>query len=89
MLVLMMISFVRSSSLRGFIFDSLTVGKIGVTALLFMAKFYYSLYYILICILAWIVTPYPRYQGDNKFIRVENEEQFNELIAARPIRQQK
>ena len=65
------ISYVRSTSNSQFFLDSLTVGKVGVACLLFMAKFNYCLYYIGICIFAWMVVPYPRYNGANSFIKVK------------------
>lgn len=79
-LAIVCISYIRSTSNSQFLLDSLTVGKVGVACLLFMAKFDYCLYYILICLIAWIVVPYPRYRGPNKFKKVGSLEQYEELM---------
>ncbi len=62
--------YAKSSSLRGFFVDLFTVGKVGVAALLVFAKFKFSIIYICICTLLWLVTPYPKYSAPNKFIRI-------------------
>ena len=72
--------YIKSSSLRGFIVDFFTVGKIGVAALLVFAKFKFSIIYIGVCSLLWLVTPYPKYVAPNKFIRIESLEQFDDII---------
>jgi hypothetical protein len=43
-----------------------------VVSLLFFAKFKLSIYYSLTCFLFWIIVPYPRYNGPNKFIKIES-----------------
>ena len=72
--------YLRSTSLRGFLVDSFSVSKIGVAALLIFAEFSYALLYIAICLISWIVVPYPRYRAPNKFIKITNTNQFDQLI---------
>lgn len=64
-------AYLRSSSTSQFVTDFFTVGKIGVICLLFFAKLAYSIYYILACLLFWLVLPYPKYQASNKFIQIK------------------
>lgn len=75
-LALALIAYIRSTSNSQFLLDSLIVGKIGVACLLFMAKFNYCIYYVLICLLVWVVVPYPRYYGKNRFRRVGSLEDY-------------
>ena len=65
--------YLRSASLREFIIDCLTIGKICVGSLLIFAKFKLSLFYIVICLFFWIFLSYPKYRGKNKFIKIESE----------------
>ncbi len=69
-LVFVGIYYLRSASLRSFLLDSLSIGKIIIVSLLFFAKIYYCLYYIIICAATWLVIPYPRYNAPNKFIKI-------------------
>lgn len=65
--------YLRSSSLREFLIDCLSIGKIVVTSLLFFAKYQLCFIYIGICCLSWIFLSYPKYRAKNKFIRIESE----------------
>jgi hypothetical protein len=69
-LVMALIAYARSTSLRGFMVDFFAVGKVGVTSLLFFAKYQFSAIYILACFVLWIIIPYPKYIAPNKFIRI-------------------
>lgn len=71
-LAFILVYYLRSASLREFLLDCLTIGRIMVVSLLFFAKFKLSIYYSLICLLFWIIIPYPRYNGPNKFIKIES-----------------
>lgn len=79
-LILAIMGYVRSTSTRGFIVDVLTVGKVGVAALLVFAKFRFAIVYSIICIVVWLIVPYPRFSAPNKFIRIKSVEQFDEII---------
>ena len=79
-LILAIMGYVRSTSTRGFLVEVLTVGKVGVAALLVFAKFKYSIIYSIICIVAWLVVPYPHFSAPNKFIRIKSIEQFDDII---------
>lgn len=68
-----LIAYSRSTSNSQFFIDIMTVGKIGVICLLFFAKFDYCIYYSIICVLCWLVLPYPRFRGANKFIQIKSE----------------
>lgn len=69
--------------------DAMTVGKVGVACLLFMAKFDYCVYYVVICVLSWLVVPYPRFRGPNKFVQVKSVEHFKELmVQLAPLRKE-
>lgn len=72
--------YVRSTSTKGFIVDVLTVGKVGVAALLVFAKFRFSIIYSIVCVIVWLIIPYPRFSAPNKFIRIKSVEQFDEII---------
>ena len=67
------IYYLRSSSLREFLVDTLSIGKIIVASLLFFAKFNYCFIYAGICFLCWMVLAYPKYRGRNRFTRIEPE----------------
>ena len=62
-LALALIAYSRSTSNSQFFIDAMTVGKVGVGCLLFMAKFDYCIYYVVICIICWLTIPYPRFRG--------------------------
>jgi len=64
--------YIRSTSLRGFIADFFAVGKVGVAALLVFAKFKFAIIYSIICLILWMIVPYPRYSAPNKFIRIRS-----------------
>jgi hypothetical protein len=51
-----------------------------VASLLFFAKFKLSIYYTVVCLALWLVIPYPRYNGANKFTKIESVEQFDEIV---------
>ena len=68
------IYYLRSASLREFLIDCFTIGKIIVASLLFFAHFKASIVYTVVCILMWLVVSYPKYRGRNKFIKIESEE---------------
>lgn len=67
-----LIAYSRSTSNSQFFIDSMTVGKVGVACLLFMAKIDYCLYYVIICTVCWLVIPYPRYRAPNKMINIKS-----------------
>ena len=69
-LVFIIVYYLRSASLREFLMDSLTIGKIIVISLLFFARFKLCLVYCAICFATWIVIPYPRCNTPNKFIKI-------------------
>jgi hypothetical protein len=69
--------YMRASSLRGFFVDLFSVGKVGVAALLVFAKFKFSLIYMAVCLIMWIVVPYPKYKGQNRFVKIQSVEQFD------------
>jgi hypothetical protein len=71
-LVLALITYSRSTSNSQFFIDSITLGKFGVAGLLFMAKFQYCVYYIVVCLVVWLTIPYPRYRAPNKFITIRS-----------------
>lgn len=71
-LAMALIAYSRSTSNSQFFIDAITVGKVGVACLLFMAKIDYCLYYTIICIICWLVIPYPRYRAPNKFINIKS-----------------
>lgn len=79
-LAFILVYYLRSASLREFLLDCLTIGRIMVVSLLFFAKFKLSIYYSLICLLFWIIIPYPRYNGPNKFIKIESVQHFDEVV---------
>ena len=85
-LALATISYIRSTSNIQFFLDSLTVGKVGVACLLFMAKFNYCLYYIGICLVAWLVVPYPRFKASHSFHMVKSEQEFDDRMEERVTR---
>jgi hypothetical protein len=62
--------YIRCSSLREFFMDCLAIGRIVVGCLLIYAKFQLSIYYAILCLISWILIPYPRYTAPNKFIRI-------------------
>lgn len=64
------IYYLRSSSLREFFINCLSIGKIVVASLLFFAKFKFCIFYIVTCLVSWLFISYPKYQGKNKFIRI-------------------
>ena len=72
--------YVRSSSLREFIVNSLSIGKICVASLLFFARFRLCFAYIALCLLTWLLLSYPKYRGRHKFIRVDSEDHFDSLV---------
>lgn len=72
--------YLRSASLRSFLIDCLTIGRVVVISLLFFAKFKLCLVYLGIWFVCWLVIPYPRYIAPNKFIKIESVEQFDELV---------
>lgn len=74
------IYYLRSSSLREFLVDCLSIGKIIVASLLFFAKFNLCFIYAGVCFVCWMIISYPKYRGRNKFIRIESEEQFEDLV---------
>lgn len=76
--------YLRSSSLREFLLDCLAIGKIVVSCLLFFAKFRFCIYYVLLCFVSWLLIPYPRCNAPNKFIKIESEEQFDDLVGPEP-----
>ena len=61
----------------------MTAGKIGVFCLLFFAKFEYSIIYLIVCIISWLVIPYPKYNGKNKFKKIKSIEQFEDVLSER------
>ena len=67
------IAYARSTSNSQFFIDAITVGKIGVACLLFFAQFYFCIIYIVVCVLTWLVVPYPKYRAPHKFIAVTSE----------------
>lgn len=79
-LVFILVYYLRSASLREFLLDCLTIGRIMVVSLLFFAKIKLCMYYSIICLVFWIILPYPRYNGPNKFIKIESIEHFNEVV---------
>jgi hypothetical protein len=72
--------YLRSTSLRSFLLDCLSIGKIIVISLLFFAKIHLCLYYSIVCFVTWLIIPYPRYNAPNKFIKIESAQQFDELV---------
>lgn len=74
------IGYIRATGLRGFWIDFFNVGKIGVVGLLFFAKFRFCIVYIVICVVLWMVVPYPQYRASNKFVRIRSVEQFDDII---------
>ena len=36
----------------------------------------------MVCCFFWMITAYPKFRGKNKFLKIESEEQFDELIEA-------
>ena len=64
--------YIRATSLRGFIVEFFSVGKVGVTALLVFAKIRFALIYGVICLILWMIVPYPKYLAPNKFIRIKS-----------------
>ena len=75
-----LIHFLRSSSLREFILNCLVIAKIVVVSLLFFAKFRISIFFMLICVVLWVVVPYPRYNAKNKMIKIQSEEEFDHYL---------
>jgi hypothetical protein len=65
--------YLRSSSLREFLLNCLTIGKICVASLIYFAKFKWVLPYIGLCCLSWFVLSYPKYRGRHNFIKIESE----------------
>lgn len=51
-----------------------------VISLLFFAKFKLCFYYSIICFVLWMAIPYPRFNGPNKFIKIESLEHFDEVV---------
>lgn len=51
-----------------------------MASLLFFAQFHFMLVYICICILSWLIVPYPKFRAPNKFIQIKSEEQLDELL---------
>lgn len=80
-LALALIAYSRSTSNSQFFIDAMTVGKVGVACLLFFAKFQYCIYYVVICVLSWLVVPYPRFRGPNKFTSIQSQQQFTDLVS--------
>ena len=72
--------YLRSSSLREFFLDCLSIGKICVTSLLFFAKIKLCFLYLGLCVVSWMMLSYPKFRGKNKFIKIESEEHFDELV---------
>ena len=75
-----MIYYNRSTSLRSFILDCLSIGKIVVACLLFFAKFRLSIYYVVTCGVTWMLVPYPKYNAPNKFIKITSVDHFDDLV---------
>jgi hypothetical protein len=79
-LILAVMGYSRSTSTRGFISDLFSVGKVGVTALLVFAKVKFAIIYAVVCLVLWMVVPYPKYVAQNRFVRVRSVEQFDDII---------
>ena len=71
-LIMILMGYVKSTSLKGFFVDLFSVGKVGVASLLFFAKFQFSIIYVILCIVFWTAIPYPKYDAPNKFIRIRS-----------------
>ncbi len=67
---MIIMGYVRSTSLRGFFVDLFAVSKVGIAALLVFAKFRFSIIYLIACVIAWLIIPYPKFKGKNKFINI-------------------
>ena len=79
-LILAVMGYSRSTSTRGFISDLFSVGKVGVTALLVFAKVKFAIIYAVVCLVLWMVVPYPRYIAPNRFTKIKSVEQFDSII---------
>ena len=79
-LILAVMGYTRATSTRGFLVDFFSVGKVGVAALLVFAKFRFAIIYSVVCVILWMIVPYPRYSAPNKFIRIRTIEHFDEII---------
>lgn len=71
-LIMAIMGYVRATSLRGFMVEFFSIGKVGVAALLVFAKFRFSIVYSVVCVILWVIVPYPRYSAPNKFIRIKS-----------------
>lgn len=76
-LILAIMGYLKSTSLRGFLVDVFSVGKVGVIALLVFAKFRFAVIYTIVALVMWMIVPYPRYEAENKFIKIKSVEQFD------------
>jgi hypothetical protein len=79
-LILAVMGYSRSTSIRGFLSDFFSVGKVGVTALLVFAKVKFAIIYVAVCLILWMVVPYPRYSAPNRFVKIKSVEQFDSII---------
>jgi hypothetical protein len=67
-LALCVVAFARATNNFQFIVETVALGKVAIACLLFLAKFEYCICYMLICLIVWLVIPYPKFRGENKFI---------------------
>jgi hypothetical protein len=68
------------SNWNKFICEIFFYSKISISILLLLISRKIAIWYLLACLIIWLLIKFPRYDGPSNFIYIPNEEAFNSIL---------